>query len=294
MSMTPTYPYSLSSPPMSFDLNNNEDHNHLHNLFNTNIHQYSSSSSSLSYSTLFNQNQDQGSSYSCEPNYIQSGVKVVKFVPSSGSCDYQELKKESRNEEFEAEDNSSMKLMPSKKRIVKRMMENQWVSEHKFEKEKVLSSVETDNSSNNNGSNNSNMIVRVCSDCHTTKTPLWRGGPAGPKSLCNACGIRQRKARRALAAAASANGEVHVAAEKPYVKGNKLQTKRKRSKTKECAPPQLKRKGKIGNKCTSFEDLITSLSNNIASHQVFPQDEKEAAILLMALSYGLLHEIGSS
>ncbi|KAG8058485.1 hypothetical protein GUJ93_ZPchr0002g23250 [Zizania palustris] len=46
-------------------------------------------------------------------------------------------------------------------------------------------------------------VVRVCSDCNTTKTPLWRSGPCGPKSLCNACGIRQRKARRAAAAAAN-------------------------------------------------------------------------------------------
>lgn len=40
--------------------------------------------------------------------------------------------------------------------------------------------------------------VKTCADCGTTKTPLWRGGPAGPKSLCNACGIRSRKKRRAL------------------------------------------------------------------------------------------------
>ncbi|GAA0174589.1 hypothetical protein LIER_27953 [Lithospermum erythrorhizon] len=39
---------------------------------------------------------------------------------------------------------------------------------------------------------------KTCADCGTTKTPLWRGGPAGPKSLCNACGIRSRKRRRAL------------------------------------------------------------------------------------------------
>ncbi|XP_022135613.1 GATA transcription factor 17-like isoform X2 [Momordica charantia] len=36
---------------------------------------------------------------------------------------------------------------------------------------------------------------KYCVDCKTTKTPLWRGGPAGPKSLCNACGIRFRKRR---------------------------------------------------------------------------------------------------
>ncbi|CAH9104165.1 unnamed protein product [Cuscuta europaea] len=40
--------------------------------------------------------------------------------------------------------------------------------------------------------------TKTCADCGTTKTPLWRGGPAGPKSLCNACGIRSRKRRRAL------------------------------------------------------------------------------------------------
>ncbi|KMZ62682.1 GATA transcription factor 16 [Zostera marina] len=38
----------------------------------------------------------------------------------------------------------------------------------------------------------------ICADCRTSKTPLWRGGPSGPKSLCNACGIRYRKKRREL------------------------------------------------------------------------------------------------
>lgn len=43
-----------------------------------------------------------------------------------------------------------------------------------------------------------NEIKRRCTDCQTTRTPCWRGGPAGPRTLCNACGIRQRKKRRAL------------------------------------------------------------------------------------------------
>ncbi|KAL7589083.1 hypothetical protein Lser_V15G41415 [Lactuca serriola] len=37
---------------------------------------------------------------------------------------------------------------------------------------------------------------KCCTDCQTTRTPLWRGGPSGPKSLCNACGIKYNKKRR--------------------------------------------------------------------------------------------------
>lgn len=37
---------------------------------------------------------------------------------------------------------------------------------------------------------------RFCHDCNTRRTPLWRAGPSGPKTLCNACGIRRRKLRR--------------------------------------------------------------------------------------------------
>ncbi|EEE65910.1 protein CYTOKININ-RESPONSIVE GATA TRANSCRIPTION FACTOR 1-like [Oryza sativa Japonica Group] len=77
-------------------------------------------------------------------------------------------------------------------------------------------------------------VIRVCSDCNTTKTPLWRSGPCGPKSLCNACGIRQRKARRAMMAsglpaspnaagpkAAAHSGAAAVAAAQPKVKKEK-------------------------------------------------------------------------
>ncbi|KAE9608113.1 hypothetical protein Lal_00003665 [Lupinus albus] len=170
---------------------------------------------------------------------------------------------------------------------------------HMFEEQKQPFSLlgTSDNSGSNNSSNNNNITVRVCSDCHTTKTPLWRSGPRGPKTLCNACGIRQRKARRAMAAAAasaaaSADGTI-LTAEPTHVKGKNLQGKEKKSKIK--LTPQKKKKSKlgckpcIGRKKFSFEDLAISLSKNLALQQVFPQDEKEAAIMLMALSYGLLH-----
>ncbi|XP_057954876.1 uncharacterized protein LOC131148932 [Malania oleifera] len=32
-----------------------------------------------------------------------------------------------------------------------------------------------------------------CSQCNNDDTPMWRKGPLGPKSLCNACGIKYRK-----------------------------------------------------------------------------------------------------
>ncbi|KAF8077138.1 hypothetical protein N665_1060s0016 [Sinapis alba] len=38
-------------------------------------------------------------------------------------------------------------------------------------------------------------IVRSCTHCETTKTPQWREGPNGPKTLCNACGVRFRSGR---------------------------------------------------------------------------------------------------
>lgn len=42
----------------------------------------------------------------------------------------------------------------------------------------------------------SRLFPRACTLCGTTKTPLWRTGPEGPKSLCNACGIRAKKNRQ--------------------------------------------------------------------------------------------------
>ncbi|KAI9660135.1 MAG: blue light receptor [Bathelium mastoideum] len=33
----------------------------------------------------------------------------------------------------------------------------------------------------------------VCTDCGTLDSPEWRKGPAGPKTLCNACGLRWAK-----------------------------------------------------------------------------------------------------
>mmetsp|Transcript_4359 Transcript_4359/g.13184 ORF Transcript_4359/g.13184 Transcript_4359/m.13184 type:complete len:371 (+) Transcript_4359:261-1373(+) len=38
----------------------------------------------------------------------------------------------------------------------------------------------------------------ICWQCKRTETPLWRTGPAGPKTLCNACGVRWKKGKLIL------------------------------------------------------------------------------------------------
>lgn len=99
----------------------------------------------------------------------------------------------------------------------------------------------------------------------------------------------------AAAAAAAANGVMTVD-KTSSVKQNKLQKKENKSKIHHSSKvPHMKKKRKVETKPSqttnnfSFEDFTLMLSNNLAVQQVFPQDEKEAAILLMALSYGLVH-----
>ncbi|KAL0435937.1 UNVERIFIED_CONTAM: GATA transcription factor 15 [Sesamum radiatum] len=43
--------------------------------------------------------------------------------------------------------------------------------------------------------------LKSCSDCHTTRTPLWRGGPAGPK-------IRERSNRKKKRTSVSRSDQV--------------------------------------------------------------------------------------
>lgn len=39
------------------------------------------------------------------------------------------------------------------------------------------------------------IIGRKCHHCGAEKTPQWRAGPHGPKTLCNACGVRFKSGR---------------------------------------------------------------------------------------------------
>ncbi|XP_022722855.1 GATA transcription factor 1-like [Durio zibethinus] len=41
----------------------------------------------------------------------------------------------------------------------------------------------------------SRTIGRKCQHCEAEETPQWRAGPLGPKTLCNACGVRYKSGR---------------------------------------------------------------------------------------------------
>ncbi|XP_041997146.1 putative GATA transcription factor 22 [Salvia splendens] len=192
-----------------------------------------------------------GSAYEAK-GAVESGLKLTLWKEENG--------------ELQISSNSCsnpMRWMSSKMRVMQKKM-----------KKTNCDRASDKTTARSNGFSYNNSPIRVCSDCNTTKTPLWRSGPKGPKSLCNACGIRQRKARRAMAAAAPVT-----------YKGNNGHTAsqlKKRCKTATTA-------GGNGQKRISFEDFLINLSQNLTLNRVLPDDEKDAAILLMALSSGLVN-----
>ncbi|KAK7270334.1 hypothetical protein RIF29_23401 [Crotalaria pallida] len=72
-------------------------------------------------------------------------------------------------------------------------MPKQSSGEHKKKKKikLTLPSAPVADDTNQNGS----QAVRKCMHCEITKTPQWRAGPMGPKTLCNACGVRYKSGR---------------------------------------------------------------------------------------------------
>ncbi|XP_013614017.1 PREDICTED: GATA transcription factor 16-like [Brassica oleracea var. oleracea] len=110
---------------------------------------------------------------------------------------------------------------------------------------------------------------KTCADCGTSKTPLWRGGPAGPKSLCNACGIRNRKKRRG-------------AEDKKQKKTN--------SGGGGGGGGDVKRSPKFGESMKQrIMDLGMTKRSTVEKQLRKLGEEEQAAVLLMALSYGSVY-----
>ncbi|XP_021862759.2 GATA transcription factor 8 [Spinacia oleracea] len=58
-----------------------------------------------------------------------------------------------------------------------------------------ISKSQSQNQNENPNANTGSQAVRKCMHCEITKTPQWRAGPMGPKTLCNACGVRYKSGR---------------------------------------------------------------------------------------------------
>ncbi|XAR61385.1 hypothetical protein NMG60_11035076 [Bertholletia excelsa] len=104
---------------------------------------------------------------------------------------------------------------------------------------------------------------KSCSDCSTTTTPLWRVGPAGPKSLCNACGIKYNKKKRALLG----------------LKGGRTDKSKKRKNGVKSSY----------NKVRVEESLKLGLIKRSEKQKTKLGEEERAAMLLMALSCGYVY-----
>lgn len=62
-------------------------------------------------------------------------------------------------------------------------------------KKGIIVSKESFGDSEPDVSNGQHPMPRRCTHCLAQRTPQWRAGPLGPKTLCNACGVRYKSGR---------------------------------------------------------------------------------------------------
>ncbi|KAL6964678.1 hypothetical protein U1Q18_035736 [Sarracenia purpurea var. burkii] len=141
-------------------------------------------------------------------------------------------------------------------------------------------------------------IKKCCADCKTTRTPLWRSGPAGPKSLCNACGIRYRKKSAALV---GLNKGSEKRKDKPATNTtttSTISTPVTSTTTPIPVTASNTTKSRGGNLCKDLRVRLMALGKEMAMLQRKRSplkrqrisrklgEEEQAAVLLMALSCG--------
>lgn len=127
------------------------------------------------------------------------------------------------------------------------------------------------NTKNPNGVSSDESHKKTCADCGTSKTPLWRGGPAGPKSLCNACGIRSRKKRRATLGL------------------NKEDKKPKKTSIGGGNNSNNKLGYNLKQRLLALGREVLMQRSSVERQRKKLGEEEQAAVLLMALSYGSVY-----
>uniref|UniRef100_A0A6N2MW74 GATA-type domain-containing protein n=2 Tax=Salix TaxID=40685 RepID=A0A6N2MW74_SALVM len=126
-----------------------------------------------------------------------------------------------------------------------------------------------------------NTQKKTCADCGTSKTPLWRGGPAGPKSLCNACGIRSRKKKRDVLGLSKGGGA--AANDKRAKKGSSNNGSGDYNNDNRQLGDGLKQR-----LLALGRDVLVQRST-VEKRRRKLGEEEQAAVLLMALSYGSVY-----
>lgn len=91
---------------------------------------------------------------------------------------YSDEDEENSKSKSKSSGGGSVKWMSSKMRLMQKMMNP---DDHNIPYAATDKRERNINKTEINFCFNSNNTVRVCSDCNTTTTPLWRSGPRGPK-----------------------------------------------------------------------------------------------------------------
>ncbi|XP_009136743.2 GATA transcription factor 17 [Brassica rapa] len=157
---------------------------------------------------------------------------------------------------------------------------------------KLESAGETSDVENGNcsSSGSGGDTKKTCVDCGTSKTPLWRGGPAGPKSLCNACGIKSRKKRQAAHGIKQEDNNNKI---KKNKSSNDLalddQTVKSKMKTGTEDCNNSKKSVKGASRFLDFGFKVPVMKRSVVEKKrlwMKMGEEERAAVLLMALSCG--------
>ncbi|KAI8561764.1 hypothetical protein RHMOL_Rhmol04G0366900 [Rhododendron molle] len=143
--------------------------------------------------------------------------------------------------------------------------------------DKGSESEEMSSKGSDGGCSSEGSHVKTCADCGTTKTPLWRGGPAGPKVWSISIQPVHTKKRRALLGI------------------NKGSTTSEDKKSKRANDNNNHINNKLGD---SFKRKMMALGREVVwqrstaaklrRHRKLGEEE-QAAVLLMALSCGSVY-----
>ncbi|KAG0489246.1 hypothetical protein HPP92_008057 [Vanilla planifolia] len=132
--------------------------------------------------------------------------------------------------------------------------------------------------------------LKACSVCHRSKTPMWRNGPDGPKSLCNACGIKYRKRRRREEMEETAKKKVGIIRSKNSVTATAMEAaaamseelkRRQREKQEKILMLLLRERSK---RAESWRRRWSSVGMDGGG---YTKEVAEAALLLLSLSSGI-------